>query len=103
MITQQTASMVDIEKYKTAEMKSVWRKPAPKQRVNKTASTDPQLLYCSRRKLIRSLSGEFIAIKDVPLRFQTIQNYQIRQSLPNILDKIKQIRACYILDREIGE
>lgn len=100
MITQATTSMVDIAKYETAEMKSVWRKPASKQRINKT---DPQLLYCSRTKLIRSLSGEFIAIKDVPLRFQTIQNCQIRQSLPNILDKIKQIRACYILDREIGE
>ena len=103
MISQETASMVDIAKYKTAEMKSVWRKIAPKQRINKTASTLPQMLYCSRRKLIQSLSGELIAIKDVPLRFQTIQNYQIRQSLPNILDKIKQIRACYILDREIGE
>ena len=97
-----TASNVDIEKYKTADIKSIWRKPTSKSRFNKTPNDDPALIYCSRTKLIRSLSGDFIAIKDVPLRFHTIPNHQIRESLPNILDKIKQLQASYILDREIG-
>ena len=105
MMTQtmiETASNVDIGKYKTADIKSIWRKPTSKSRFNKSLNDDPGLIYCSRTKLIRSLSGDFIAIKDVPLRFHTIPNHQIRESLPNILDKIKQLQASYILDREIG-
>ena len=97
----ETASNVDIEKYKTADIKSIWRKPT--RRFKRIANDDPALLYCSRTKLIQSLSGDYIAIKDVPLRFQTISNNQIRESLPNILDKIKQLQASYILDREIGQ
>ena len=106
MMTQRmmdTVSTVDIEKYKTTELKSIWRKPASKPRYYKTASGDYASFFCSRRKLIRSLSGEFIAIKEVPLRIETVPDDQIRMSLPNILNKLKQIQVAFILDREIGK
>ena len=99
----ETASIVDISKYKTTDIKSIWRKPASKPRFYKTASGDPALFYCSRKKLIRSITGDFITIKEVPLRFQTISDDQIRSSLPIVLDKIKQFQAAFILDREIGD
>ena len=97
----QTASIqaVDIEKYKTTDFKSIWRKPASKPRLFKTESS----FFCTSKKLIRSITGDFITIKEVPLRFQAVSDDQIRRSLPNVLDKIKQFQAAFILDREIGE
>ena len=92
----ETASLVNIEKYKTTDIKSIWRKPS---RFFKSENS----FICTGKKLIRSITGDFITIKEAPLRFQTVSDDQIRKSLPNVLDKIKQFQAAFILDREIGE
>ena len=92
----ETASLVNIEKYKTTDIKSIWRKPS---RFFKSDNS----FICTGKKLIRSITGDFITIKEAPLRFQTVSDDQIRKSLPNVLDKIKQFQAAFILDREIGE